>query len=207
MKPGFIKIAPASSISYTNIMNPSGDNQEFQYQQGNGQMSSPSSLSDTSPAQKLEDTAMVQWRASEFIDHQKSPTWFLQLSVGAILVSGLMYLITRDIFSSVVVFLAFAALGFFAKQKPRTLTYSLLPTTVKIGERSYSYDDFRTFSVVQDGALFSILLQPLKRFMPPLTIYFDPQDGERIFDALAAHIPHEERAQDPIDRFMRKIRF
>ena len=51
------------------------------------------------------------------------------------------------------------------------------------------------------------MLEPTKRFLPPLTIYFDPSDGEAIFDTLAQHLPHEEKAPDFVERFMRKIRF
>lgn len=198
-------------MRYTTYMNPNVGDQDFQYRQepsvgGSGQESFASEPPQPQTPQPAEPS-LVQWQASEFIDHQKSAGWFLPLIGVSIVLCGIMYLITRDILSTVVVFLACAAFGFYAQQKPRTLTYTLLPTSFKIGQRSYSYDDFRTFSIVQDGPLYSIFLQPLKRLMPPLTIYFDPQDGERIFDILASHIPHEERVQDPIDRFMRRIRF
>jgi hypothetical protein len=60
---------------------------------------------------------------------------------------------------------------------------------------------------MQDGALWSIILQPTKRFMPSLTIYFDQSDGEKIFDILASQMPHQERSLDTVDKFMKRIRF
>lgn len=193
-------------------MNPNVGDQEFQYRQESPAGAASQGLSESSSPAMMEpmnsqEPPLVQWQASEFIDHQKNASWFLPLIAGGAVLCAVMFFITKDIFSTIVVFLACVAFGFYANQKPRTLTYTLLPTTFKIGQRSYSYDDFRTFSIMQDGPLYSIFLQPLKRLMPPLTIYFDPQDGEKIFDILASHIPHEDRVQDPIDRFMRKIRF
>lgn len=154
-----------------------------------------------------EQSPLIQWNASEFIDHQKNAGWFVPLTFGIIVLAIGVYFITRDILSTVVIVLAGITFGVFARQKPRTLTYTLLPTTIKIGPKTYSYDDFKTFSIIQDGALFSVLLEPIKRFMPPLSIYFAPEDGERIFDTLAGHIPHQERQPDPVDRLMRRIRF
>lgn len=184
-------------------MEQNGGNEEFSYV-GN---SAPAAPMQQPIPQQASQSPLMQWKASEFIDHQKSTGWFMPLIVVSILISAVIYFFTRDILATVVVILGCVAFGTFAGQKPRTLTYTLLPTSIKIGPKTYSYDDFRAFSIIQEGALFSIFLQPIKRFMPPLTIYFDPDDGEKIFDTLASHLPHVEREQDPIDRFMRRIRF
>jgi len=151
--------------------------------------------------------SLIKWNASEFVDHQKSVGWFLPLLIGIFVASCLMYLITRSILSTIVILLGGSAFVVFARQKPRTLSYTLGGTSITVGQRTYSYDDFRTFSILQEGALYSIFLEPIKRFMPPLSIYFAPEDGEKIFDVLAAHIPHQERQPDPVERLMRRIRF
>jgi hypothetical protein len=184
-------------------MEQNGGKNEFNYAG-----SAPTNSVAPQPApRQITQSPLMQWNASEFIDHQKSTGWFMPLIVGSIVLSGAIYFFTRDILATLVVMLGCISFGTFARQKPRTLTYTLLPTSIKIGSKTYSYDDFKTFSIIEEGALFSIFLQPIKRFMPPLTIYFDPDDGERIFDTLAAHLPHVEREQDPIERLMRRIRF
>jgi hypothetical protein len=48
---------------------------------------------------------------------------------------------------------------------------------------------------------------PLQRFSPLTTIYYDPNDEERIVDLLANRLPMEERKRDAIDRLMWRIRF
>lgn len=180
-------------------MDPGGQAQQYRYQPSN-QPQQKASAPDLSAPQ-------VEWHASEFIDHQKSLSWFLMLGVGAVVGSFLMYVITRSIISTVVVLLSVAVFAMIAKQKPRTLHYILRARTVQIGDKSYNYDDFRAFSVNHETGLPSITLQPIKRFIPLITIYFAPDDGEKIFDVFAQHLPHEERNDDAVERLMRKIRF
>jgi len=153
------------------------------------------------------DPSVITWNASEFIDHQKNFIWFLPLTLVVILLSGLVYLTTRGILATLVILLGGVAFSLFARQKPRTLSYSLLPTTIVVGDKKYPYDDFKTFSIVQEGPIYSVFLEPIRRFMPPLSIYFPPEEGEKIFDTLATHIPHQERQSDPVDSLMRRIRF
>lgn len=149
----------------------------------------------------------ITWQASEFIDNEKPVGWFMLLGIGTVLVCGLMFLLTRSIFSSAIIALAALTFGIVAKQKPRNLNYALLPNALQVGDKNYSYDDFKTFSVAEEGAMPSIVLKPIKRFMPDLTIYFPLEEGEKIFDVLATHIPHEEHQPDSVDRLMRKIRY
>jgi hypothetical protein len=159
------------------------------------------------PSQPEPTQAGIKWQASEFIDHQKTSGWFIILILVALTLSTTLYLITQDVLSSLVILVAAVAFGVFASKKPRTLTYSLSTSSLTIDGKKYQYEDFRSFSLIQEGALYGIMLEPTKRFLPPLTIYFDPSDGETIFDTLAQHLPHEEKAPDFVERFMRKIRF
>jgi len=150
---------------------------------------------------------LVQWKASEFIDHQKSSVWFMGFIGASLLSSIIVFFVTKDILATLVVLIGAVTFGMYAAKKPRTLTYSLMPHALKVDQKSYRYDDFKSFCVRQEGALFSIILEPIKRFMPPLTIYFAGEDGEKIFDSLAQHLPHEERKVDFVENLMSKIRF
>jgi hypothetical protein len=48
---------------------------------------------------------------------------------------------------------------------------------------------------------------PLKRFMPPLSMYFDPTDEDHIVKVLTSHLPMQDHHHDPIEKLMRMIRF
>lgn len=149
----------------------------------------------------------IQWQASEFIDHEKNNNWFILLGLGTVVTCVVIYFMSQSTFSIAVVILAAIVFGITAKQKPRTMSYMLSDQGIKVGDKHYKYDDFKSFNMAQEGALWSIILQPTKRFMPSLTIYFDQNDGERIFDTLAAQMPHQERTTDSVDSFLRRIRF
>jgi hypothetical protein len=48
---------------------------------------------------------------------------------------------------------------------------------------------------------------PLKRFSPPISMYYDPKDELAITNALSRHLPFEPRDRDALDKLMHKIRF
>lgn len=150
----------------------------------------------------------VTWTASEFVAHQKSPGWYGALAVGTVILAGLVFLITRgDFISTGVVVFAAVIFGIFAARQPRTLEYRLDGGGLSIGGKFYAYDVFKSFSVVDEGAFSGILLYPLKRFMPLLTILYAPDDEHKIVDLLADRLPMENRTYDAVDRLMHKIRF
>ncbi len=149
----------------------------------------------------------VSWTASEFIAHDKADSWYIKLAVGALLLAALVYLLTRDLVSVIVIAIFAAIFGFFAARKPRVLNYALDNDGLHIGNKFYAYTDFKSFSVIDEGGIGAIWLMPLKRFMPSLTIYFAPDDEDKIITALTAYLPFEERDADMVERMMRRMRF
>jgi len=149
----------------------------------------------------------IQWRASEFIAHDKSPKWYLALYGASAAITALVYLLTKDMIASGAVLLAAVALSVYAGRKPREVDYALYRDGLAIGERAFLYAQFRSFSVADEGTLASIALVPHKRFGQLITLYFDPQDESLIVDFIAGRLPLERRSQDLIDGLMKKIRF
>ena len=98
-------------------------------------------------------------------------------------------------------------LAVYGARQPRQLEYRLDAGGLSIGTRHFAYNEFRSFSVIQEGAFDSIVLMPLKRFSLAATIYFSPEDEEKIVSMLAQRLPLEPRKKDAIDRLMWRIRF
>lgn len=149
----------------------------------------------------------VSWTASEFIAHTKSPEWFLAFIIAALLVVIASFLITRSLLSTIAIAIAAAIFGVAANRPPRQMRYAVDARGVSIGSRTYTYHDFRSFSLVYEEAIPSIVLMPLKRFMPKLTIYFDPADENAIAELLASYLPMQPHQMDMTERLMRRIRF
>jgi hypothetical protein len=155
----------------------------------------------------VDDNGDLRWTASEFIEHQKPQGWYVSVGLGGFLVAGLLYFISKDIVTSVVVLIAallFAAAG---ARKPRAMPYVLSRGGLQIGEKAYPYSMFKSFSVIEEGAIDSIQFLPLKRFMPPISIYFPPEQEDQIVELLADYLPHEDRDHDAIDRLMKRLHF
>lgn len=157
--------------------------------------------------QGSEPDGTIRWTASEFIAHHKTAGWYLMLGVATVAVTAAIWFLTKDKISSGVVVLAAITLGFYGARKPRQLGYELSPSGVRIGEKYYAYEEFRSFAVMPEDAFSSIVFMPLKRFAPLTTIYYDPVDEENIVNLLADRLPMEERSHDAVDRFMRRIRY
>jgi hypothetical protein len=149
----------------------------------------------------------VTWSASEFVAHSKSFSWYAFIGLIALVIAAAIWLVTKDIFSGVLVFIGILLLGIYGAHKPRQLNYSLDDLGLTIGGRHYTFSEFRSFSVVSEGAFSGIELEPLKRFAMYVTFYFSPTDADRILKLLSEYLPMEEPRNDPIDQLMRRLRF
>ena len=149
----------------------------------------------------------VSWTASEYIEHDRGPGWYLLLAVGTIVLAALVYLITNDYVSIGIIIVLGAIVSVFARRKPHQITYKLDESGLQIGQKTYPYGTFKSFAVIHDEALPSINLVPLKRFMPPISIYFAAPDEEQITSALGAHLPYQDQKSDRIDRLSRHLKF
>jgi len=60
--------------------------------------------------------------------------------------------------------------------------------------------------LIRDGEHHSIMLIPIKRFAPGVSVYFPEEVGEKIVDILGARLPMEILKLDAIDLIVRKLR-
>jgi hypothetical protein len=164
-------------------------------------------VDDTQFTPQLPQLEEVSWTASEFISHQKSSTWYIGLGAAAAVVTLIVFVVTGNIFSALVVAMAFMALGVFAARKPATIEYRISPDGIYAGQRLYPYNMFKSYSVVQDGAVNCIWLRPLKKLMPTVVMYYPSDDEDKILDTLDNFLAQEDREHDALDRFSRRIRF
>ena len=162
---------------------------------------------DTTKQQVPADVAL-SWEASEYVEHEKSGGWYALLVVGTVVIAAIIYFLTSgDWFATGVVVIASVLFGIVAARKPRTLRYEIDSRGIAIGDKHYTFAEFKTFSLVTDTALHSVQLLPLKRFMPPLNIYFPPTDEDKVVQTLGMYLPFDNRGRDAFDRLMGRIRF
>ena len=161
--------------------------------------------SDTPYEQK--DLQPVTWTASEYIAHNKGAGWFVLLGLGLFVLVALIYLATRDVIATVMVGIAGVTFAAFSARPPRVLEYEINNQGIKIDQKFYPFAQIKSFALTDEGPLPSLMLLPMRRFLPPITIFYDPKAEDDILDMLGTFLPHEEKEPDFIDRLMARIRF
>lgn len=149
----------------------------------------------------------IGWTASEFIAHSKTFLWYLGLMVITAITAVGAFFLSGDFFIVGVIVIISVIFGYTAARKPRELPYLIDNNGLTVDKKLYPFASFKSFSVVNEGGVEAIWLLPLQRFAPGLSIYFDPNDRDKIVDILSGYLPIEERKPDFVDTLMHKIRF
>lgn len=149
----------------------------------------------------------INWSASEFIQHDKGLTWYGLLAVAVAIIATGIYFLTHDKISTAVIVIVGFILGFYGARKPRLLNYQIDPTGLTIQAKNFNYESFKSFAVVEDSVLPGVVLMPLKRFMPSLSVFLDPASKEEVIKILSERLPQDTHHRDFVDRFMQRIRF
>jgi hypothetical protein len=159
------------------------------------------------PAAADADHVDLVWEASEYVHHVKSAAWYLGYAAIMAALLAVAYFLTQSWTFMVLVVVMAITVAVFASRPPRTLRYALSDVGIQIEDAVYYYSDFRAFGIIADGALFSVMLIPTKRFMPAVSMYFAQDDGEDIVDILSARLPMEDLHLDAVDHLIRRLRF
>ncbi len=148
----------------------------------------------------------ISWEASEYIHHDKGFAWsFVVVLIGAACAAVAVWF-QLWLFALLLIVMTITFV-YYGLRKPQVIHYELNNSELVINEKPLLLSDFKSFGVIDDGALFTIRLIPAKRFAPATMIYFAEDDGEKIVDTLGAHMPMEHMDPDLFDIVMRKLRF
>lgn len=154
----------------------------------------------------VSDKEIVNWEAEEYVQADKNAGWYVGLVVVSLALGALSVYLKWWTFTALIV-LSAIALVMYSLRPPRKLHYSLTSKGLSEGNRLYSYEEYRSFGVYQDGKHYAIMLTPRKRFSPRVTVYFPKESGEKIVDAFGARLPMEEVKLDFLDRMVKFLRF
>ncbi|HWB39306.1 MAG TPA: hypothetical protein VG604_03645 [Candidatus Saccharimonadales bacterium] len=149
----------------------------------------------------------INWVGPEFIASEKPGGWYAGLLVVTLVFAALLFLLTGSIITVAAVIVGGLMVGVYGAREPRQLEYRLGASSLSVGNRHFSYENFRAFSIIKDNGIASIDFMPLKRFSPILTVYFHPDDEQVIAKLLSNRLPYQDRNPDAIERLMRRLHF
>ena len=149
----------------------------------------------------------VQWVAREYVELHKGAGWYIVFVIVALLLIAVDLLWLKSITFSVLVVVMSVALVIYANRPARDIQYTLSGRQgLYIGEHLHHLSEFRAFGLIKDGDHNSIMLIPVKRFAPGVSVYFPEEVGEQIVDILGQRLPMETLKLDAIDIVVRKLR-
>lgn len=147
------------------------------------------------------------WSGGRFVAHKKSVRWYATYTLITIFIGAITYLMTKDVVT-VVTFIVVAILFVAsAMHKPRRLRYTLDSEGIHIGKRVYFYQQFRAFSITDEGNVSCIFFRPLQTFAPQVAVYYDQKDEAKIASILLGRLPLEEYRPDWINWLLDRVRF
>ncbi len=159
------------------------------------------------PQSEISDAAQpIHWQANEYIHHDRSPLWFIVFSIVIIALILLAIFVLNSITFAVLIPVMAAALIVYTRRPPRILDYTLSSKGLFINDQLYPFSEFKSFGVIKDGAEYSVMLIPVKRFHLGVSVYFPNEAGEVIVDMLGARLPMRDLELDLLDRVTRKLR-
>jgi hypothetical protein len=149
----------------------------------------------------------INWTASEYVHPEKGGQWYVLFAVVVLGLVAIDVLILRSwTFSALVIVMAIAVVV-YARRPPRDIQYTLSAKQgLYIGEKLYNLADFKAFGLIRDGEHHSVMLIPIKRFAPGVSVYFPEEVGEKIVDILGTSLPMENLKLDAIDVIVRQLR-
>lgn len=152
------------------------------------------------------DDTLVRWKATEYIHREKNPIWYVLFVLIAVGLTTFAIFVMKEITFAILVPVMSVALFMYTRRPPRILEYTLSRQGLHVNDHLYSFAEFKSFGVVHDEEEYSVVLVPVKRFKPALTVYFPEESGEAIVDMLGARLPMRELHLDLADRVIRKLR-
>jgi len=149
----------------------------------------------------------IHWSAHEYIYKEKSGLWFVMFVVVILIFIVLDVFLLKSYTFSVLVIVMAVAVIVYSRRPPRVIDYTLSGDHgLYIGEKLYHFSEFRAFGLIREDGNNSIMLIPIKRFSPGVSVYFPQEVGEQVVDIFGARLPMETIKFDIIDVIVQKLR-
>lgn len=151
------------------------------------------------------DDEPVTWSAHEYIHQEKGALWYVIFSLLLIVGVGATIWLQQWTFTAVLIVIAIVVIV-NGKRPPRELTYVLNSDGLTIDNKLHKFEDYKFFGVIQDREHFSVMLIPVQRFQPSVSVYFPEESGEAIVDMLGARLPMKDLKLDAVDHMVRWLK-
>lgn len=148
----------------------------------------------------------VRWQAAEYVQYSKQPLWYVGFAAVVIILMVLAVWLMQAWTFAILILVMAVALMVYSHRPPRELHYVLSEKGLYINDQLHPMGEFKSFGVVKSTEINSLMLIPVKRFRPALSVYFPTEVGERAVDLLGAYLPMQDLKLDAFDKIVQKLR-
>ena len=148
----------------------------------------------------------LSWTAPEGLQEERGfiwYSWFIVITVALVAIA--IFVFKSTTFAVLIPVMALSIILLISKP-PRMIHYSINHEGILVGDQFHLFSEFRGFGVIAEHRQPSVLLLPVKRFAPGLTLYFSETDGEKIVDMLGNRLPMQQIKPDAIEKLLRMIK-
>ena len=149
---------------------------------------------------------LLIWQEREVNDTTRPRGWYVIFGVVVVVLFAISIFLFKSYTFALLIPIMAVALIVSLQRPAALLNYSASHAEVVVGQRTYSYDTFRSFSVTAKPTQNWITLIPRKRFAMPIVMYFPEDVGEQLVDLIASHLPMSERKPDLLERLIIYLR-
>lgn len=152
-----------------------------------------------------DDTVLIRWEAPEYAHHERGTGWYVIFGIVTLILVVAAILIIKSITFAILVPVMAVALFVYTQHAPEVLRYTLSRKGLHINDKLFTYNQFKSFGIVDHNGMHSAVLVPRKRFQLGQTVYFPTEVGEQLVDMLAARLPMKELEPDALDRLLARL--
>lgn len=148
---------------------------------------------------------MIKWEAEEHIVQKRNTWWYVGLFAIGTALSVLAVFLKWWTFLALVI-LSVVTVLISALKPPRKISYTLDKNGLTEGNQKHSFQDYKSFGILNENGHYSAVLIPKKRFGLQVKVYFPEKNGEEIVDTLGARLPMQEVKLDFLDKLVNFLR-
>ncbi len=152
-----------------------------------------------------DDAVLLRWQGTEYVHSGRSAKWYIIFGIVTVLAVAVAILLLKSITFAILIPVMVVALLVYVRRAPDVLQYTLSRKGIHVNDKLFTFDQFKSFGVMEHNGAHSAVLTPRKRFQIGQTLYFPEEVGEQLVDMLAERLPMKDVAPDAIDKLLAKL--
>lgn len=137
---------------------------------------------------------MIEWKAPEFIQHQRNTNWYSLLLIIAGVLS-ILAIIFKHWTSLILVLLALVVIWMKSLKEPRQIHFVLDEKGLTMDNKLHPFNDFQSFWILENDEGRQIFFRSKKNLSPLLEIPLVGLDKNLVRNFLLKHLPEKEEEE------------